>query len=145
MGQQFLIKGPGSLPRRVAAVVAVLCINIAVLPCAFALKSAAGCGDCPPAAMNPTMPDSHSHHQQPNAAPPAPCHTAQLECCDLDLVQAQLRTGGPENPKLDQESRPGFPEVVLAAQVQLRPYPSGPPPIYCGSLRLHAQVNAYLN
>lgn len=71
-----------TLRRGVLGMLAVLWLNMAMLPCAMAFQAADDCPHCPPA-------DEHAHHgsmaahedRHEQAAKPA-CGTAQTDCCE---------------------------------------------------------------
>ncbi|MGB5256103.1 MAG: hypothetical protein WBN07_16045 [Woeseiaceae bacterium] len=68
--------------RGVLGLLAVLWLNMAMLPCAMAFQGSDDCPHCPPA-------DEHaSHHQMAphadhnEAVAKSPCATVQTDCCD---------------------------------------------------------------
>jgi len=76
-------------PRRnVLSLLAVLWLNMAVLPCAMAFESDEICPHCPPDGHE--MASHHGHgaaHAEPSSA------TIQSECCDLEEISVDARSG----------------------------------------------------
>lgn len=78
---------PAALRPKVLGLLTVLCLNMAVLPCAMAFESGETCPHCPPAAEHDMAP--HHGHGEVKAQPD--CATAQVECCDLAEVSVDSR------------------------------------------------------
>jgi len=80
---------PAALRRNVLGLLAMVWLNMAVLPCAMAFETSEICPHCPPA-------DEHqvaSHHGHGKAEAKPSCATAQSECCDLEEASVDARGG----------------------------------------------------
>lgn len=84
-----------SVSRRIAAILAVVWLNMAVLPCAMAFSVDDGCPNYQPAAEQEL-----AHHGQ---ASDANCKTLQSDCCDLAAANANTRASKIENLSDDLE------------------------------------------
>lgn len=132
------------MTRSVLGLIAVLWLNMAVLPCAMALEGGGDCPHCPPPAVEHEMAAHHGHGA--NNATPA-CATMQSECGDLDKVSIDARSG-----KLDVKPTPEL--VIISAPVitQLPSLTPGhindvsdPPDISGSSPPLHVLYCVYLD
>jgi hypothetical protein len=89
--------GPKARARRpgVLALLAVLWLNMAILPCAMAFPGDEDCPHCPPAEqheMHHGMAASQGHdHGQVEVKPS--CSTTQAECCDVVTGSVDARGG----------------------------------------------------
>jgi len=133
---------PAAPKRSVLGLLAVLWLNMAVLPCAMAFESDEPCPHCPPAEDHQMA--SHHGHGGVDAVPT--CATAQSECCDL--AAASIDTRG---SKLKFKSAsdivlitaPLKPVLPARASVQ-RHVASDPPDIFGTSPPLHILYCVYL-
>jgi len=80
---------PATRRRNVLGLVAVLWLNMAVLPCAMAFQTADMCPHCPPDDEH-EMAAHHGHGEDP-AEPARPA--MQGECCDVEEVNIDARVG----------------------------------------------------
>lgn len=64
-------------------------LNMAILPCAAASVMDHTCPDCPPAEQA----ELAAHHGQHKASTEATCASMQSQCCDLDEVNVDARSG----------------------------------------------------
>ena len=100
-----------AMTRGVWALLAVIWLNTAVLPCAMALESGDhDCPHCPPAeehAMAGHHGGGHEHHEARKSC-------AESQCCDVDEATLESRTSkylpdvtvASSSPALDLPSRP---------------------------------------
>ena len=75
--------------RRCFGVLIVIWLNMAILPCAAASVSDHDCPNCPPAEQA----ELAAHHGQHKASTEATCVSMQAQCCDLDEVNVDARSG----------------------------------------------------
>jgi len=75
--------------RRCFGVLVVMWLNMAILPCAAASVSDHTCPHCPPAEQA----ELAAHHGQHKASTEPPCASMQSQCCDLDEVNVDARSG----------------------------------------------------
>jgi hypothetical protein len=112
MFQQFTQRRRGAVPRKGAAIVLALLLNLAILPCAMALETPDTEHDCCP----PTL------------------ELQQLECCEFDDVSVDHRDSKKPNPVVlsvsdEQPLQPAIRTVLR--RVPIPPDCSGSsPPIY---------------
>lgn len=69
------------LRRGVLGLLAVLWLNMAMLPCAMAFQ-ADDCPHCPPAEAHDAHHKMGAHEGHQQAVAKAPCESAQVDCCD---------------------------------------------------------------
>ena len=102
------------MTRGVLGLIAVLWLNMAVLPCAMALEGGGDCPHCPPPAVEHEMAVHHGHgddHAKPS------CATMQSQCGELE--EASIDTRG---SKL--ELKPTF-EMVFISTPPIAPLSAG--------------------
>lgn len=93
---------PATATNRVVGLLAVLWLNMILLPCAMAIPGNDDCPHCPPAENHDMM--SHqgrgtiAHHEHGQRPDTPPCATVQPDCCD-DLVGNVDIRGGKEADK----------------------------------------------
>lgn len=131
-----------ALKRNLLGLLAVLWLNMAVLPCAMAFESDEPCPHCPPAEDHQMA--SHHGHGKAKATPS--CATAQPECCDL--AAASIDTRG-SNLQIKPTSdvvfiAPHFSAVLPAQASVQRHVASDPPDISGTSPPLHVLYCVYL-
>ncbi|NNF40460.1 MAG: hypothetical protein HKN64_03710 [Woeseiaceae bacterium] len=76
-----------ALRPKVLGLLAILWLNMAVLPCAMAFQGDDDCPHCPPADAH-EMP-AHHGHERVEAEPS--CATAQPQCCDVVAANVDAR------------------------------------------------------
>ena len=133
---------PAALKRNLLGLLAVLWLNMAVLPCAMAFESAETCPHCPPADEHAMA--SHHGHGEVDAKPS--CATAQLECCDLAAVSSDARGSNLQiKPTSDVVFITVSVTAVLPARASMqRHVASDPPDISGASPPLHVLYCVYL-
>ena len=78
------------MARRVWGLLVVLCLNMAVLPCAMAVGlDSHECAHCPPAEQH-EMAAHHGHDEQQLRSP---CAEAQSQCCEFEAASIDTRAG----------------------------------------------------
>lgn len=128
--------------RRVAALVSLVCLNLAMLPCAMGLEQFEACPDCPTELTQ----DAHAHHANAEAEKSADCGNAHNDCCEVDDFSSDDR---PQKPAKDGSepfaltADPMSPRRSATAGVILNA--TGPPDPYPGSTRLHSLFCVYLD
>ena len=124
---------------------AMLVLNMAVLPCAMAFQGG-DCAHCPPAEQHETGHEMAAHHSHDEAKPGPSCATVEADCCDELAVNVDTR-----GSKL--ESKPtgdvvfvtaGLFDSSAARPVAVWNNPSGPPETFATSPPLHALFCVYL-
>ena len=103
--------------RTVIGLVTVLWLNMALLPCAMALQSAAMCPHCPPAEDH----EMASHHGHGGHSEEPSRVTVQSECCDYEEVKIDARVIKPEScsaPLLFLIASPANTDLLQAAATQ---------------------------
>ena len=133
--------------RGVAALISLLWLNLAMLPCAMALEGEHNCPNCPPEHDQPMA--SHHDHADADADTAPDCKTAQADCCDLedfsidDRGQKSSQKDGKNGGEQFTMSSTTDP-VRRARPVQAAHFPTGPPDPNPGARRLHALHCVYL-
>lgn len=82
-----------SLRRGVLALLSVLWLNMAVLPCAMAFQGDDDCPHCPPAEQHGEKHAMAAHHGHGQAEARPSCATEQTECCDVIAASIDARSG----------------------------------------------------
>jgi len=80
-----------SANRKVLGLLAVVCLNLAIQPCAIAMAGDVECTHCPPAADS-AMAGHHDHHASAESAG-APCATLVAPCDDPHNATLDQRGG----------------------------------------------------
>lgn len=132
--------------RSVWALLAVLWLNMAVLPCAMAFQSDDhDCPHCPPADEH-AMAGHHGHGQDKSQAGES-CATSQSQCCDLTAATVDTRS---DKVKVRDASDVEF--FAVPAIAVFSPWPAAhetaaaDPPDPPGNFRpLHALYCVYLD
>ena len=135
--------GSAALTRGVWSLLAVLLLNMAVLPCAMALESDDhDCSHCPPADQQQMA--GHDDHIAARAE--LPCATTVSQCGDVDEAGVDTRSG-----KLKVKDSVDVEFFALPAIAELPTWHSGqvataavPPDIHGGSPPLHVLYCVYL-
>ena len=141
------IKGshkPAGPRKKVLGLLAVLWLNMAVLPCAMAFESAENyCPHHPPAEEHHTA--SHHAHGEVDAKPS--CATVQPDCCELAAASIDSRGNKPQF-KADSDivfiTVPSTSVLPFRASL-LRHAVSDPPNISGSSPPLHVLFCVYLD
>lgn len=131
------------LTRSVWGLLAVLWLNMAVLPCAMAFESGDhDCAHCPPA-IEHEMASHHGHGEKHANEPGA---TTQTECCDLEDASIDIRGGNLKiKPPSDGVfiSEPAIAILPARSNGQLK-WASDPPEIIGSSPSRHVLFCVYL-
>lgn len=135
--------GSAGLTRSVWGLLAVLWLNMAVLPCAMAFESGDhDCGHCPPAVEH----EMASHHGHGEAHTNESGATTASECCDPEDASIDIR-GGNLKIKAPTEgvviSEPAIAVVLARSNGQLN-WASDPPEIISRSPSPHVLFCVYL-
>lgn len=128
--------------RRVTAMVSLVWLNLAMLPCAMAMESDHSCPDCPPEAAQEVV----SHHDHAVAEKGADCSFAQADCCQIDQINIDDRSqksGKDDGKKIAVITNIGFGQ--FSAYSLTPEFPTGPPDPGPGTTRLHALFCVYLD
>ena len=132
-----------SRTRNVWGLLAVLWLNMAVLPCAMAFESEHDdCAHCPPA-LEDEMAAHHGHHKEHANESGA---TMQSECCELEDASIDIRGS---NLKIKPFSEVAFISEPVIAVVPKRStgllkWASDPPEIIASSPTPHVLFCVYL-
>lgn len=87
MIQLSRLNSGNSNARRICAALAVVWLNLAVLPCAMALQSDADRPHCPPSEQL----EMASHHGEQESVVVPRCINMQADCCDIADVTIETR------------------------------------------------------
>jgi hypothetical protein len=125
----------------VAALVSLVCLNLAMLPCAMGLVESEPCPDCPTTHAQEV--DAHHGH---TAEPAADCVNSHDDCCDVSEFSLDDRPQKPAKDGSDtfaliagtNPARPTGAAVVV-------PGSTGPPDPDPGSPRIHVLNCVYLD
>lgn len=101
------MKSPAALRRNVLGLLAIIWLNMAVLPCAMAFQGDDDCPHCPPPEQHGQDHGMSAHHGGDTAASRPSCATAQPDCCDAIAASVDARGG-----KIEHKPAP---DVVLAS------------------------------
>lgn len=132
---------PTARRRSVLGMVAVLWLNMAVLPCAMAFQNAAPCPHCPPADEHEMM--SHHGHGGDRAEPA----TTQSECCDLDEAKVDARVNKLESKPASVVAFVTAPAIAELPELTAAQQHCGadPPGHSGGSPPIHVLICVYLD
>lgn len=128
--------------RGMCALVSLIWLNLAMLPCAMALQQETICPDCP-TDHEQKMP---AHHEHGDSDLVPDCNTANSECCDFGEFTIDDRTQ--KSGKSDSEQIAlvsDLASVNLSRHVSTTAFPTGPPDPTSGTKRLHAIFCVYLD
>jgi len=78
---------PADLRQYVMGLLAIVWLNMAILPCAMAFQGDEDCPHCPPAEDHAMA--THHEHGEVSAKPS--CATAQPDCCDALAASVDVR------------------------------------------------------
>jgi len=84
---------PAALRRKVLGLLAIVWLNMAVLPCAMAFQGDDDCPHCPPAGEHEEGHDMAAHHGHDDTKSEPSCATAQTDCCDAVAASVDARGG----------------------------------------------------
>lgn len=84
---------PAALRRNVLGLLAIVWLNMAILPCAMAFQGDDDCPHCPPAGAHENGHDMAAHHGHDDTTPEPSCATAQTDCCDAVAASVDARSG----------------------------------------------------
>ena len=134
---------PATLRRKVAGLLAIVWLNMAVLPCAMAFPSDKDCPHCPPAEHH----DMASHHGHGETSAKPSCVTAEHDCCDVVAASRDARDGKPERTKTPEVVFAGTLVAARAAAIspQYRHCALDPPHIAGSATPLHVLFCVYLD
>jgi len=134
---------PAVLRQYVLGLLAIVWLNMAILPCAMAFQGDEDCPHCPPAEDQ----EMASHHEHGEASAETSCATSQPDCCDAMAASVDVR-----GSKL--EFKPASDVVLITAPVPTRLPTSvlghrhgalDPPRIVGSSPPLHVLFCVYLD
>ncbi len=129
-------------PRGVTALVSLIWLNLAMLPCAMALQQEEICPDCPTG--HEQQMSSHHDHDESNSAPS--CSTEDTDCCDFGEFTVDDR--GQKSGKNSGEQfalTSKFETAKLVRHVVSTVFPTGPPDPIPEAQGLHAIYCIYLD
>jgi hypothetical protein len=131
-----------ALRRNVLGLLAIVWINMAVLPCAMAFQVEDDCPHCPPAEQHEMA--AHQGHGKATAKPP--CATSQPDCCDVVAASIDTRGGQLEFKPASELALVTTPAVAnVPARAARHVGPRSDPPDICGSSPpLHVLFCIYL-
>lgn len=121
----------------------LVCLNLAMLPCAMAVEKDHDCPSCPPDHQQ----EIASHHAHDVDGDVANCVTAQPDCCELDQVSLDDRSQSVEKKSGENTAfvvAPSLAELRSPA-MQYERRSTGPPGLVRGSPRLHVINCVYLD
>ena len=128
--------------RRVTAVLSLVLLNLAMLPCAMALEQEP---------IRPCCPPDHaqhvdSHHEHASDAKSTHCHSAAGDCCDIDefsIDDRSQKSGKDSAEQLLLVTAMDTACTILRSRSVV--FPTGPPDPPPGAQRLHAIYCVYLD